>query len=105
METETNEITREDLWQYYKTLTNKCKVRIVRSRIYNAMPKSIKDEFQTKINDLEEIEFGTYVIRAKDGSEQLNKFLGRFLFKLVDSEKSSPEINASFTNLSYAGKM
>lgn len=92
METVITEITKEDLRQYYKTLSNRCKVRLVRSKIYNSMPRNIKEEFQTKINDLNEIEAGTFVIKAKSGSENLNKFLANYLFKLVDQENTETEI-------------
>ncbi len=92
METEVIEITKEDLRQYYKTSSNRCKVRLVRSKIYNSMPRNIKEEFKTKVNDLKELSFGVFIIKAKDGSENLNQFLARFLFQLIDSEDISPEI-------------
>lgn len=83
METIT-EINNNDLIQYYKTLSNKCKIRVIRSKIYNSMPKTIKDEFKQKINDLEEIGAGKFVIKARNASDELNKFLSKHVFKLID---------------------
>lgn len=88
METEIIEITNEDLRQYYKTLSNRCKIRLVRSKIYNTMPKGIKVEFQSKVNDLIETETGIYEIKAEKASEELKDFLTKFKFKLIDADKS-----------------
>ncbi len=88
METEITEITNEDLREYCKTLSNRCKIRLVRSKIYNSMPKSIKAEFQSKVNDLIETESGVYEIRAEKASEELKNFLTKFQFKLIDNDKS-----------------
>ncbi len=88
METKVTEITNEDLRQYYKTLSNRCKIRLVRSKIYNSMPKGIKIEFQSKVNDLIETETGIYEIRAEKASEELKEFLAKFKFKLIDTDKS-----------------
>lgn len=88
METEITEITNEDLRQYYKTLSNRCKIRLVRSKIYNSMPKGIKIEFQSKVNDLIETEAGIYEIRAEKASDELKGFLAKFKFKLIDTDKS-----------------
>jgi Fe-S-cluster containining protein len=88
METEVTEITNEDLRQYYKTLSNRCKIRLVRSKMYNSMPKSVKVEFQSRVNDLIEMESGVYEIRAEKASEELKVFLAKFKFKLIDIDKS-----------------
>lgn len=88
METHTIEITSEDLRQYYKTLSNRCKIRLVRSKIYNSMPKHIKKEFKTKHNDLLETEIGIYEIRAEKASDELKNFLAKFKFQLIDSDIS-----------------
>lgn len=87
MKTELIEITKEDLSQYYKTLSNRCKIRLVRSQIYNSMPKRIKIEFQSKVNDLTETEAGIYEIKAERASDELKDFLAKFKFKLIDTDK------------------
>jgi hypothetical protein len=51
------------------------------------MPKRIKIEFQSKVNDLTETEAGIYEIKAERASDELKDFLAKFKFKLIDTDK------------------
>lgn len=84
METIYIEITKTDLHQYYKTLSNKGVIRKARLRIFRAMPEDIKNEYKTTINDLVCVdeENGIYKTVARRGSEKLQEYLNNFIFKL-----------------------
>lgn len=90
METVLIYITKADLHEYFKTLSNRGVIRKARMRIFNAMPKGIKEEYKTTVNDLVCIDEkeGVYKTIAKNGSEALQTYLNYFIFKLKKDEDS-----------------
>lgn len=83
-------INKRDLEEYYKTLSNKCRIRKIRARIFKNMPSDIKDEFRQKMNDLvcTDEEKGIYEIVAKEASESLKNYLKNFIFYIEKNENS-----------------
>jgi Ca2+-binding EF-hand superfamily protein len=90
VETETIEITKEDLDVYYKTFNNKGLIKRVRMKMFNDMPKSLKREYKKTRNDFVCInEFtGLYRVVPYNCSENLKEYLSNFNFILTNNENS-----------------
>lgn len=80
------EITKQDLEDYFKTLSNQCLIRKVRSKIFNNMRYALKSEFRKRENDIVLVDEanGVYKIVAKDASDRLQDYLNQFSFVLKD---------------------
>ena len=72
-------ITLNDLNNYFLTLSNSSKIWKYRILIIHAMPKNIRKEFKTRINDLVKVDSkGIYKIIAYNASLELKKYLDTF---------------------------
>lgn len=89
METQQLKVNKSDIEEYYKSIgdkSKKAKIWIFRTKIIAEMPGFLKQEFRTKFNDLEKVDFEgkIYKFVAKNCSLELNNYLSQFSIIVED---------------------